>query len=165
MITKKIIMPLIAVIIVAGISGVVAAKKTADSRVEKLKSADTISQSTDMPDAKEDSKNEAQQSNDGRYIGYSKDKISDSSYTTTILFFHAAWCPECRSFKNAINASTIPPGIQVLEVDYDKAADLKKQHGVTLQSTFVKVDQNGAQISKWSGYGKDKSLQSILKNL
>ncbi len=100
----------------------------------------------------------------GRYTEYDAAKLSDTDYTTHILFFHAPWCPECRAFETAIQDSTIPNGIQFLKVDYDSAKELRKQHGVTTQTTFVRVDDSGMQQAKWIGYGKDKSIDAIIEN-
>lgn len=101
----------------------------------------------------------------GRYETYSEALVSEQGFTTTILFFHAPWCPECRAFEQAIINSDLPDGLQILKVDYDSSTELKAKHAVTLQSTFVSVDADGMQLSKWVGYGKDKSVDAIVKNL
>lgn len=101
----------------------------------------------------------------GRYESYEPGRVSAKGYSQTILFFHASWCPECRAFEAAINSSTIPAGTQILKVDYDNSTELKQKYGVTLQSTFVSVDSNGELVSKWVGYGKDKSVDAILENI
>lgn len=100
----------------------------------------------------------------GRYESYDASKLVADGYTETILFFHAPWCPECRAFEKEITSSTVPDGVQILKVDYDSSDELKSKYGVTLQSTFVKVAGNGDLISKWQGYGKDKSVTAILEN-
>lgn len=101
---------------------------------------------------------------DGRFVEYQQALVDDEGYSETILFFYASWCPECRAFEQAIHSEDIPAGIQILRVNYDTEDDLKSQHQVTLQSTFVRVTANGQQISKWVGYGKDKSLDAIRDN-
>jgi len=100
----------------------------------------------------------------GRYVEYSPESVAAEGYSETILFFHAPWCPECRAFEVAIEASAIPEGVQILKVDYDSSSNLKQQYGVTLQSTFVSVADDGAEVSQWTGYGKDKSVDAILEN-
>ena len=100
----------------------------------------------------------------GRYAAYDESLVAAAGYDETILFFHASWCPECRAFEQAIESSMIPDGVQILKVNYDTASELKQQHAVTLQSTFVKVTSSGEQISKWVGYGKDKSVDAIREN-
>ncbi len=106
-----------------------------------------------------------EQNKSGRYTQYTGDKLAENGYQTNVVFFYAPWCPECRSFKQAINQTTIPAGTQILEADFDSSTDLKKQYGVTLQSTFVRVDNNGELQKKWVGYGKEKSLQIVLDNV
>lgn len=101
----------------------------------------------------------------GTYRGYSPDLVADPAYETTILFFHAPWCPECRAFDESIRAGSLPDGVQILQVDYDSETGLKQRYGVTLQSTFVRVDADGEEISSWVGYGKDRSIDTILGEL
>ncbi|MEU0313269.1 thioredoxin family protein [Nocardioides sp. NPDC006273] len=100
----------------------------------------------------------------GRYTDYSAGAVAEKCYTDTILFFHAPWCPECRGFEEAIKGGEVPDGAQILKVDYDSATDLRKQHEVTIQSTFVRVDPAGDTVKLWSGYGQDKSVDAILEN-
>jgi len=33
----------------------------------------------------------------------------------------------------------------------DKENDLRKKYGVTIQHTFVQIDENGNELAKWSG--------------
>lgn len=101
---------------------------------------------------------------EGRYIEYDEPAVTADGYSETIIFFHAGWCPECRAFDQAIQLSTIPAGTQILKLDYDSSTELREKYEVTLQSTFVKVDQDGALLTKWVGYGRDKSVEAILEN-
>lgn len=133
------------------------AMDTADDTKEQPATSAPSSSSPDTPVSNEAAKA-------GRYTSYSKSSLS-AGYETNVVFFYAPWCPECRAFKQAIQSASIPDGVQFLEADFDSSTDLKKQYGVTLQSTFVKVDDNDTQQSKWVGYGKEKSTQTILNNL
>lgn len=117
---------------------------------------------TEIPDT---TANDAVTVQAGRYESYDASKVSAEGYERTVIFFYAPWCPECRAFDEAITSSTIPAGVQILQVDYDGATELRQKHEVTLQSTFVEVDTNGDQTAKWVGYGKDKSVEAILENL
>jgi len=101
----------------------------------------------------------------GRYSAYSESAVADASYNTTVVFFYAPWCPECRAFKKAINEGPLPDGVQILETDFDSSTDLKKRYGVTLQTTFVRVNSAGDLQKKWAGYGQDKSLANLLENI
>lgn len=113
----------------------------------------------------QDSTQATTQASAGKYATYSDSAVKDAGYDQTVVFFYAPWCPECRAFKQAINSGEIPAGTQILEADYDSSTSLKKQYGVTLQSTFVRVDTDGSLQKKWVGYGKDKSLSTVLDNL
>jgi len=98
----------------------------------------------------------------GTYEVYSPEKIMTSAQTgNVVLFFKANWCPSCRTLDADIksNLSSIPSNLTVLEVDYDKSADLKKKYGVTTQHTLVQVDLDGNMIKKWSG---GNTLNSVL---
>lgn len=100
----------------------------------------------------------------GTYRDYEERFIADGSYASTILFFHAPWCVECRGFEKAISSGTVPEGVQILKIDYDTNQNLRQKYGVTIQSTFVRVNQDGSLAKRWSGYGKEKSVDVILDN-
>lgn len=100
----------------------------------------------------------------GRYTDYSSDQVAAEGYNRTILFFHAPWCPDCRAYESAIQAGTVPDGVQILKVDYDSNQELRKQYGVTVQTSFVAVDSSGNKQTTWVGYGKNGSLETILEN-
>lgn len=96
----------------------------------------------------------------GSYETYSAEKIARAEKGDVVLFFHASWCPSCRSINSDIesNISSIPEGVSILKVDYDKETELKKKYGVTYQHTFVQVDKDGNLIKKWSGSPKLSNL-------
>ena len=100
----------------------------------------------------------------GRYEIYKDLLLNDAEYDKTILFFYAPWCSECRAFEEAIQKEGVPAGTQILKVDYDSNQELRKKYGVTLQTTFVRVDKSGAKQKLWVGYGKDKTANAILEN-
>lgn len=89
----------------------------------------------------------------GTYTTYSGDSLAMAQKGKTVLFFHAGWCPTCRTADADITAgaATIPAGVTILKTDYDKEVALKQKYGVTSQHTFVEVDANGTMIQKWSG--------------
>ena len=104
----------------------------------------------------------------GYYGDYTDARAADRSYDTTILFFYAPWCSECRAFEQAIQSGAVPAGVQILKVDYDTRTDLRQKYGVRIQSTFVELDDDDDQDADhdvWVGYGKDKSIDAILRNL
>ncbi|PID31262.1 hypothetical protein CR983_02035 [Candidatus Saccharibacteria bacterium] len=100
---------------------------------------------------------------DGRYVVYAPPQVGAAGYDTTLLFFHAPWCPDCQAFDAAIRDGTIPAGTQILLVDYDSYKDLRQQYGVTVQTTFVRVDSEGNKKASWIGNG-NASLDAVLEN-
>ena len=95
------------------------------------------------------------------YLDYSEETLSANKSGKNILFFKASWCPTCKSVDSDINAnlSKIPSGTNILKIDYDSGIELKKKYGVTVQHTFVVVDNNGNKISSNIGA---PSLDKIL---
>lgn len=100
----------------------------------------------------------------GQYVAYDASKLSFAREGKVVLFFRASWCPSCRALDADIkaNLSQIPADVLILDVDYDKYTDLKKQYGVTYQHTLVRVDENGTMITKWSG---SPELRDLLKEV
>lgn len=121
-------------------------------------------QTTEQPTEQQpEAENAIATKSEGRYIDYSESAIAESGYDTTILFFHAPWCPQCRAFEQDIRTKQIPDGVQILQVDFDSSTELKSKHGVTLQTTFVSVDKSGNTVKKWVGYSEEKTLERLLK--
>lgn len=67
-----------------------------------------------------------------------------------VLSFHADWCPTCRALDSKVNKSLdqLPEGAVMLKVDYDKEVELKKEFGITNQTTLVFFNAAGEQIAK-----------------
>ena len=89
-----------------------------------------------------------------KYVTHDDWMMHKDAYKNTkqVLFFAASWCPDCKAIDKALmaDASSIPDGVSVVKVDYDKATDLRKQYGVTMQHTFVQVDDMGKEVAQWS---------------
>ncbi|MEK7530269.1 MAG: thioredoxin family protein [Patescibacteria group bacterium] len=100
----------------------------------------------------------------GSYEAYAPEKLAKATEGDVVLFFRASWCPTCRALDTDIRAhlKDIPAGVTILDVDYDTSTELKKKYGVTYQHTFVQVDAEGNQITKWSG---SPTLASFLANI
>lgn len=89
------------------------------------------------------------------YRTYSESEFAAAKNSTgkTVLYFHADWCPVCRVLDPNIvaNIRSLPRGLTILKVNYDRETELKKQYGVTYQHTFVQVDGDGRKRKLWSG--------------
>ena len=102
------------------------------------------------------------------YLDYSEEvfKAEAAKGNKIVLFFRASWCPVCyeidKEFHDHFN--DVPPGISVLKVDYVSSANdsLKKKYAITYQHTFVQIDKDGNEITKWNGGGID-NLKKYLK--
>jgi thiol-disulfide isomerase/thioredoxin len=100
----------------------------------------------------------------GAYDGYADDKLSYADKGDVVLFFHASWCPTCRSAEQSLTSNTIPDGLLVLKINYDASSELKKKYGVTSQHTFVQVDANGNMIKKWLGSGSATEIAAQVRS-
>lgn len=106
---------------------------------------------------------EKKQSVVGNYVDYSEEIISSTS-STKILFFHAPWCPQCRALDSSIKAGNIPVGVTIIKTDYDSHQELRKKYGVTIQTTLVKISDDGSIVKKYTAYDTP-TLQSVKDNL
>jgi len=82
------------------------------------------------------------------YSEFSSEKLVNSSWNI-VLFFHASWCPACKSADKNFASDKVPENLTVLKVNYDDSSDLKQKYWVTSQHTFVQVDKNWNMIKKW----------------
>jgi len=88
---------------------------------------------------------------------------------TVIYFFAATWCPSCQETYQDVKANfaKIPANVTLVFVNYDKASDLKKKYGITMQHTFVVIGPAGEKKSIWSGAATvselvDKSMMKAM---
>lgn len=99
------------------------------------------------------------------YVIYSKTALDQilKDNGQALLFFYADWCPTCRAADKSIQKdhTLLPKGLTILKVNYDTEVDLKRQYNITAQHTFVHVNRQGKEISKWLGGG----VETILENL
>lgn len=78
----------------------------------------------------------------GKYLDYSPEILEQTSGQRA-LFFHAPWCPQCRSVEAGIKQDGVPDGWTIIKVDYDSNQALRQKYGVKIQTTFVKIDGSG----------------------
>ena len=140
-----------------------ATPEKASSAAEDKDSA-VLENSVDMMKKGAMTKDEAMMGEHGTYEDYSADKLALATNGKVVLYFHATWCPICRSLDANIssNLNMIPAGVHILKVDYDTATALKQKYSVTYQHTFVQVDARGMMITKW---GDSTSLAGIIAKI
>ncbi len=99
----------------------------------------------------------------GTYVDYTSSTIA-STKGTKLLFFHAPWCPQCRSIEADIKQNGLPDGVTVIKVDYDTNQSLRQKYGVTIQTTFVKVDDTGNKVDSYVAY-EEPWFSSVQREL
>lgn len=109
--------------------------------------AETVPEEPQTPETTQPEVAQAQ----GVYTNYSEAVLANAT-GKRVLFFHAPWCPQCRSIESGIKTQGIPDGYTVIKVDYDSNQDLRKKYGVTLQTTFVSLDENAESTGKYVAY-------------
>ncbi len=104
-------------------------------------------------------------SKQGAYVTLADYNKDPSKYADTkkIYFFHASWCPICQGIEKEINADTsrIPAGVTLIKTDFDSSTDLRKKYGVTVQYTFVQVDNDGNEVAQWSASSLSDAVAGI----
>lgn len=104
-----------------------------------------------------------------RYLVYSKDVYDAASDKRRVLYFYATWCPSCKKANEdfTANPNKIPEDVVVIRTNYNdpdtdqEEKDLAKKYGITYQHTFVQVDLQGKEITKWNGGDTDELLANI----
>ncbi len=100
----------------------------------------------------------------GQYLDYQgSDQLAQLAGQDRWLNFHASWCPQCRRLDQDINANPdqIPSGVVILKVDFDDNKDLKQQYGVTQQTTIVRIDADGREVSRYVAFDEPTLINVI----
>jgi thiol-disulfide isomerase/thioredoxin len=139
---KKLVWIVIGVVVLLGISiGYLLLNKTP---MIPTANKQTTPQTADTPDTQ-------QTAAPGAYKDYTNTSIADTT-GTKVLFFHAPWCPQCRQLDSEIKAGMLPNGVTIFKTDYDSNQALRQKYGVTLQTTFVSVDDQGNLLKRYVAY-------------
>lgn len=113
--------------------------------------------------------NTAGKNADSRYVEYAGGVLDTLKDKKRVLFFYANWCPVCKpadeSFR--VNENKIPEDVVVIRVNYNDSEtdqeekDLAKKYGISYQHTYVQIDANGNEVSKWNGGQIDELLSNL----
>jgi thiol-disulfide isomerase/thioredoxin len=146
-------------------------KKDEDAKMKKDEEAAMMKKEEDAKMAKTDpamkKDGEVMTKIEGSYVDYKPELLANADKAPVVLFFHANWCPTCKALDKDINdrADALKKsGVTLLKIDYDTANDLKKQYGITVQSSFVKIDSTGKQLKKASSIVTVDSLSSFANS-
>ena len=81
-----------------------------------------------------------------------------------IVDFSASWCPTCKAQKPIVEAlmkeKKLEP-VTLFVADYDQETALKKQLGVTQQSTFV-VFKAGKEVGRSTGQTQKQAIADLF---
>jgi len=101
----------------------------------------------------------------GEYKTYSEAELAEAyeKGKRVVLFFHATWCPLCKQADTEFlrDVTKLPDDVVLLKTDYDSETALKQKYSVTYQHTFVQIDEDGEQVTKWISGGMDKLLANV----
>jgi len=89
---------------------------------------------------------------------YEADAATFHESGDVVLFFNASWCPTCTATVKSLETEGTPAGLTVVSVDFDAATDLRQQYGVTVQHTFVQVDEQGNELTKFTGAASGEAI-------
>lgn len=81
-----------------------------------------------------------------------------------IVDFSASWCPTCKQQKPIVQGLLKEKKLQPVTLfvaDFDSEESLKKQLGVTTQSTFV-VFKGGAEVGRSTGQTQKQALSDLF---
>lgn len=81
-----------------------------------------------------------------------------------IVDFSATWCPTCKAQKPIVDGllkdKKMAP-VTLFVADYDNEVALKKQLGVTMQSTFV-VFKDGKEVGRSTGQTQKPAIAELF---
>jgi thiol-disulfide isomerase/thioredoxin len=83
----------------------------------------------------------------GVYTNYEEGVIGNGEIS--VLFFHAAWCPQCKRKEEWLNMlyKNKSVGVSTYKIDFDTADELKQSYAIQMQDTFVVIGGDGSAIS------------------
>ncbi len=162
---KRVVLAWIGILLLVGLAGAgyvyLQNSRTAESQNTQARQNKTQTDSSEVTPS--DSKAEQASAQPGVYEDYQEGLVA-STNGVKVLFFHAPWCPQCRMIEADIESDGVPDGVTILKVDYDSNQPLRQKYGVTLQTTFVEIDNDGNEIETFVAYN-EPTFDSVKANL
>lgn len=160
----KILIPIILIVII-GVFFLFASKNE-----KSIKIVTPVTETIENKDKAIETKPETQSIQPkSRYIIHSQATFEQFIGKKRILFFYANWCPTCRPVNNDLlsNFDKIPQDFIVIRINYNDTEtdtfekELAKKYSITYQHTFVQIDEDGNEITKWNGGDFENLLNRI----
>lgn len=150
-----------------GLALILGACSSDSTKTDKDEDTKNSSESNATDNKSDDEKESASQAEtSSEYItlaDFDADKSKYDDYRK-VYFFHASWCPTCKGIDDGLNSdlAALPKDTVIIKTDYDTENELKKEYGVTTQTTFVEVDNSGKELKKFTA-GDYEDLVSELE--
>lgn len=111
---------------------------------EEALEAESVARLSD-PAAEAEVPNQIQEAGEARYEPYIPERLEElKGKRSFALFFHAEWCPLCRNLEAQLIENLEKLGRAViLKADYDTVLELRREYGVSAQTTVVFFDARG----------------------
>ena len=138
---------------------------TVETNTEPSEASPTASSQSVSPSASQQSPTQSTDSaKAGAWVSYAEYEQDPSKYagSEVVLHFSAPWCPTCLATTVSLEETGVPGGLTVVKVDYDTSQHLKQEYGVTTQHTFVQIDEDGNEQTKFTG---SITAEDIIANL
>ncbi len=152
-----------------GVGGYVYSQNTSQQKTMEPANNEQTKQPLQSDDITESTTPTDTNMEESRYVEYTKVALDSATTPRRVLFFYASWCPTCipadADFKT--NSSKIPSDVTVIRVNYnDPETDqeekaLAEKYGITYQHTFVQIDEQGNEVTKWNGGQTEELLKNI----
>ncbi len=169
---------IIAVVVVAivGMGAYMLSRNSTKSESMMVKEDTTMESKTDNAMMQKDTDNMEKDDkmakdtmSDSRYVEYSKASLDKAGNNRRVLYFYASWCPTCKPADADLEANKdrIPNDVTVIRVNYNdpetdqEEKELAKKYGITYQHTFVQIDSQGNEVTKWNGGKTDELIAKI----
>lgn len=100
------------------------------------------------------------------YVDYTPEAYVEALEGGQVVFldFFADWCPTCRANAPEVEAAfeVLPSSVSGFKVDFDEETELRKELGVTTQSTYLRVEE-GQEVDRLAGTLEAADLINFLQ--
>jgi len=173
---NPIIIAVVVVVAIVGIGAYILSQNSTKSESMMVKEDTTMESKTDDAMMQKDTDNMEKDDemakdtmSDSRYVEYSKASLDKAGNNRRVLYFYASWCPTCKPADADLEANKdrIPNDVTVIRVNYNdpetdqEEKELAKKYSITYQHTFVQIDSQGNEVTKWNGGKTDELIAKI----